>query len=1504
MLHTFTGSILTGSTAHRFTAGGVAFLFAVLCLFSPAARFTAHAAVQAAVNDTPTPFVVDNNVEDWSVGAGLVYWANNCAGDEFNPIAELRRKPAGGGSPQVIQTVDTNTEPNPPNETCITYAYQVSSGDGLFYFEDDFVSDDRIMRMPLGEPFTPETVTTLASNERPLSGRAFVEDGDYLYWPVTSQSKILRIRKDGSGTIETVADTEPSPLDILIVGTTIYWTDSVGVWGKSIGCATLPCDGKTKYDDFPDNAFAYGLVYKAVSGNFPFSGGFRLYWVLRTGSNPNYTYQIVYRACSFNQICFLEFAPDPPNPTPAPPAPEPFYTASVNRVIGDLVLVDNNIFWTEGGGGAGDGVFRKAYDAAAVNAPDNIATNQDGIDPRLFVVNDRLYFARNASGLGAGDGIYTLSLNATAITRDFVMDAFEVTQGIQNLANEAPLVGDKATYVRAYGKQIAGPSTPNVEVHLVGTRNDLALPGSPLKPINGVRALTTGGSYDRARLNDGWYFLLPPSWTEPGNTKLQVVIDPRHLHTDPNLANNVFPADAPKQVNFQNQPPVCVMTVPVRTHNPLPSVYDPNVGLMVSNFDRRWPVPETWVFRDTEPVEELEICTWYGVPYPCFGPYELSDGWGLTNGIPDRDKVISSLWTRALLSFNPDACDDIGAPVHFMGMVHPDADNGGASGYASTISNQSWVQLPEHGAISPAWDAMSEGSTMAQELAHNHGRKHVNCGGPDNIDNGYLYPPCQIANVGADSYYGFDIATRQPIRPDQAADFMSYAYRTWVSDYTWKALLNKFATTTVAASAPLAAAQGEQVFVTGLVDGENPRGEITIILNVPAASLPPATQQLAAANTASVQHGDEPHVAYSLRLLDADGEVIATHPLTLQPLDDHSEESKAFLFVDLFPKPATQIAQMQLLADDAVIISKTAGINLPVAAIQAPAAGAVVDDELTIQWTASDPDAADRLKFTVQYSHDNGASWRTLAINRPSTPELSNTLTISVAGVLQGSATNAALVRVLASDGINTQTATSPAFTVENSPPYVAIALPTAGETLIGGEAVLLQGIATDPEDGGLSASALTWQMDGGVVGTGATLAVGGLGSTTHQATLAATDANSQTVTTTVSFDIAPVGVPLAAAPTLDGACNDASYTTSINLPLSLYGDDTQANVRLLRSDDYLWACFYNLVGGDETPGSYVGLRADLDNSRDALAQATDVGFFVGENGDVFTRMGDGTGEFVAPGPGGLQGQVVTDTVGWSAELRIEKDQLGGWGHVINLAVGQHSLTAEGDDYVWPFLAQWGAPNTWSEAALGIQPIISQISPNAVVKQDASVATTLGPSLTMTVVGTSLVSGTQVLWDGAVLPTTYITAAVLSAQVTDTLLSDAGIFAVTAQSPDGLTSNPVQFVVEGVLPTISGFSPISATAESATFTLTINGSNFAANAQAFWNGMALPTEFVNAAQLKVTVSAELLQTSGTAGITVENPTPTVQQSAVAPYVVAAPDEASAQLQNFMPGLYK
>ena len=1425
----------------------------------------------AAPTDTPIPVALDL-VEEWAVGAGLVYWAHNCYADEFNPHAELKRKPAAGGAQRTLETINDFG-------LCITFQNLLSSSDGLYYFDN---SQARIERMPLGEPYTPQVVKTLTNDQFPLVSKPFVEAGGYLYW-VHFSNKVYRVRKDGSGEVETVADTNATPTDVMVVGNTVYWADNTGIWTISVACETLPCaDTKTQFSNIGPNANPYGLLYQPLGGRFD---SYRVYWVERVASGPNSEYQIRYRTCGHFTVCFVL-----PPEGQAPPPPASFYASTTNWRIGSPLLTNGNLFWTEAdfstlNNNNGD-VKRKAFNDLTTPGAETIATAQAKIDDQLFVANDTLFFAR------FGNGIYSLPLTASAIVRDFSLDGLEVTQAIQNLANSAPLVANKTTYVRVYGRQLAGPNAPNVEARLVGTKNGSPLPGSPLQPVNGVRALATGGGFDRARLNDSWYFLLPANWLAAGNIVLQAEIDPRRIHTDPDRTNNL----RNQPVTFQNQPPVCVWTVPVRTHTPKPSTTDPNFWAMISHFNRRWPVPDTWVFRDTNPVEELEVCWWGPFPHPCYGPYELEDGWSITNGMPDRDKVIVSLWGRALLSFNPDACDNISAPVHFMGMVHPDANNGGASGYASTISKQSWVQLPDHlpNPLPAGWDTIREGSVMAQELAHNFGRKHVNCGNPDNVDNSYPYPPCQIANTGADSYYGFDVTTRQPIRPDQTADFMSYSRRSWVSDYTWRALLNSFMA--VSAASPLDAEDAEQgtsVFVTGLVDTANNRGEITLVLVLPTASLPPATRQMLTVQATGIDHEGAPHAVFKLRLLDPVGTVLVERTLTLTELDDHSEESDAALFSELFPQPAGQVAKLQLLADDTVIHELAPGVNPPAVTIQQPAGGEEIEDELAIQWTANDPDPDDRLLFTVQYSHNNGANWRTLALNLPGAPDPSNSLVLDDLGSLHGSAPNAALIRVMASDGYNTAIATSQPFTLKNRPPEPAIFTPGAGQTFPAGEGVLLQGSATDAEDGGLPPTALTWQVNGAGYGSGPDIIAAGLAPGAHTAALSAVDSISQTATMSVAFNVAPLTAPISTTPTLDGFCDDPSYAAGASLAFKPYSSGEQANVRVLRSDDYLWACFSGLEKGPVDSTAFAGVRVDIDNSRDPLAQPTDAGFFAGEDGAVVTQAGDGAGGFVPPGPGGLQAQVSAGESSWSAELRIDKATLGGWDHLLGLSFGHYAVTGEGDDYPWPYTSERGKPNTWAATALGSQPVITALEPFT--------ATVLGPPFTLTVTGSGFVSGTVALWNDAQLPTTVVDGEQLTVEVGGAQLNTAGLVSVKARAPEpgAFESNSAPFVVQAAMPQITSLAPISVTAGSPALTLTINGANFAADAQVLWNGTPLATQFVSSTQLTVQVDAALLANGQIVGIAVRNQQPDQRISSAAPFEVQ-PAAEPAQSQIYLP----
>lgn len=79
--------------------------------------------------------------------------------------------------------------------------------------------------------------------------------------------------------------------------------------------------------------------------------------------------------------------------------------------------------------------------------------------------------------------------------------------------------------------------------------------------------------------------------------------------------------------------------------------------------------------------------------------------------------------------------------------------------------------------------------------------------------------------------------------------------------------------------------------------------------------------------------------------------------------------------------------------------------------------------------------------------------------------------------------------------------------------------------------------------------------------------------------------------------------------------------------------------------------------------------------------------------------------------------------------------------------------------------------------------------------------------------------------------------------------------------------------VAGMMPTISALSPTSAPAGGAAFTLTVNGTNFAAKAVVNLNGTAQTTNttFVSTSQLMVAVPASAIATAGTLSVTVTNP---------------------------------
>ena len=91
---------------------------------------------------------------------------------------------------------------------------------------------------------------------------------------------------------------------------------------------------------------------------------------------------------------------------------------------------------------------------------------------------------------------------------------------------------------------------------------------------------------------------------------------------------------------------------------------------------------------------------------------------------------------------------------------------------------------------------------------------------------------------------------------------------------------------------------------------------------------------------------------------------------------------------------------------------------------------------------------------------------------------------------------------------------------------------------------------------------------------------------------------------------------------------------------------------------------------------------------------------------------------------------------------------------------------------------------------------------------------------------------------------------------------------------DGIVFDDVVFEPPGIpVPSLTSLSPSSAGIGAQSFTLTVNGSNFVNGAEVRWNGAARATTFVAGSQLRATIPASDIAATGTASVTVVNPSP-------------------------------
>lgn len=142
---------------------------------------------------------------------------------------------------------------------------------------------------------------------------------------------------------------------------------------------------------------------------------------------------------------------------------------------------------------------------------------------------------------------------------DLAALGLEVTQAIQNRANDVTSIAGKDTYVRLYaGTHQADVSS--VHATLYGARDGAALPGSPLRPTGGRITVRAGGG-ERANLNDAFYFRLPDAWRS-GTVTLRGVVNPAGDIPEDDAWSN----ESSETVGFEAPGDFCIVFVPVHLH--------------------------------------------------------------------------------------------------------------------------------------------------------------------------------------------------------------------------------------------------------------------------------------------------------------------------------------------------------------------------------------------------------------------------------------------------------------------------------------------------------------------------------------------------------------------------------------------------------------------------------------------------------------------------------------------------------------------------------------------------------------------------------------------------------------------------------------------------------------------------------------------------------------------------------------------------------------------------
>lgn len=896
-----------------------------------------------------------------------------------------------------------------------------------------------------------------------------------------------------------------------------------------------------------------------------------------------------------------------------------------------------------------------------------------------------------------------IKTDAPAIALDYRAIGLEAVQSVQDYNNSVTLVAGKPTTVRAYAQQLqntTGIASFPVAGRLRAFRGGVQLPGEAYSysdpVVDGAADLATL----RGNLNRSFLFDLLPEWlNQEGSLQLQFMVNPNGTVPetgDTPFVNNI--ATATVNVGFKGTP-CLIFTVMSSTY---PN-YDPNGpnSLFGDIMDRALtllPVPGfKWGIRGgsfTKPVVTLT-----GIK-------------GRSFTIPsDTSWALTLLSAQQWLTKDPSGCPD----THWIGMF-PSAETN-FNGLGETPGNTLVIRMGADN--SGNWMGPRGGYSLAHELSHNYGRRHIdtptNCTTqrPDGPYDSYNGGACTLGNSTSlndpAAPIGYDYRTGTLILPTAAGDLMTYANNRWMSPQTWKRNLDSIPAGSAPGFAPADAPPDRPVlFVQGLLNTAEPSGLLLPVIQGLLTDFDQTKVQSSMAAAAALPAT----VPHRLRLLNGAANVVLDLAAVTSGFTDEPEEKLKFAqFLPLDPT----VVRVQLVSHGVVLAEMAASAHAPAITLAAPVLD-TINEAISLTWTASDADN-DPLLFVVQFSPDDGVTWQTLRVHDPS---LGFTTTTKL---LPGG--DACRFRVIATDGFNTTMVTTDPFPLGKRGPSITLAGLLDGQRLPFGTALSIRAFAYDAEDGSLDAAGTQWVLSGPQSRTGS----GGIFSLNHLApgayslSVSAMDLDGNVGVRSIPFEVLPLSAPDRSAPVLDGLATDAAY---VGAPVArLFSDLPEPSVRFVHADGALYVCFSGLPrSDDEANPSDVSFYVNGSGAPAATPQSADQGFGVDENGVRYRSRGNGSG-FAAQPPLDFSVEIFQSIGTWGAEFRIPEALLGGWNHDAGLAIAYSRSVCIQIPFIgcvstplpatfWPEHVNINQPSSWAPARLGTPLPLANTAPVAV----------------------------------------------------------------------------------------------------------------------------------------------------------------------------------------------